>query len=137
VELRSNRAQGVILASGDSGAGYELFMQDGYLVFVYVYTRFKRYTLRSPKRIKSGRSALGLRFSKTGESSADVAMLINDARVATIQLPKMWQVFAPNSGVRCGENRHAPISREYDAPFVFDQKLDRVVVELDLQAVSG
>ncbi|MDH3747605.1 MAG: arylsulfatase [Gammaproteobacteria bacterium] len=132
VVLHNKRAQGVILASGDSGAGYEMFMQDGYLVFVYVYTRFERYTLRSPKRVASGQSVLGLAFIKTGDNSADVSMLINDAPVASMQLPKMWQVFAPNSGIRCGENRHAPISRAYDAPFVFDQKLLRVIVELDL-----
>jgi len=132
VVLHNKRAQGVILASGDSGAGYEIFMQDGYLVFVYVYTRFERYTLRSPKRIGPGKSVLGLAFKKTGDNSADVSMLINDAPVASMPLPKMWQVFAPNSGIRCGENRHAPISREYHAPFVFNQELERVIVELDL-----
>lgn len=137
VSLHNNRAQGVILASGDSGAGYELFMQDGHLVFVYVYTRFQRYTLKSPKRVKPGKSVLGLQFTKTGTSSADVFMLVNDAKVASIHLPKMWQVFAPNSGIRCGENRHAPISRDYDAPFIFDQMLERVVVELDLKAKAG
>lgn len=137
VVLHNNRAQGVILASGDSGAGYEFFMRDGYLIFVYVYTRFQRYTLSSPKRIEAGKSVLGLQFIKTGDSSAEVSMLIDDARVASVQLPKMWQVFAPNSGIRCGENRHAPISRDYDSPFVFDQTLERVVVELDLKAISG
>jgi arylsulfatase len=137
VVLRNSHAQGVILASGDSGAGYELFMQDGYLVFVYVYTRFERYTLRSPERIASGKSVLGLEFTKTGDNSAEVNMLVDDARVASIQLPRMWQVFAPNSGIRCGENRHAPISRDYDAPFVFDQELQRVVVELDLGTTIG
>ncbi len=134
VAVRSQRANGVILASGDSGAGYELFMQNGYLVFVYVYTRFERVTLRSPNRVPSSASELSLQFEKTGENSADVQLLIDDSRVASGTLPKMWQVFAPNSGVRCGENRHAPISRDYDAPFVFDQTLDRVVVKLDLPA---
>ncbi len=137
VALQSERASGVILASGDSGAGYELFMQNGYLVFVYVYTRFERVTLRSPGRINPGSSVLGLQLTKTGENSADVDMLVDGARVATVELPKMWQVFAPNSGVRCGENRHAPISRDYEAPFAFDQTLERVVVELDLPADVG
>ncbi|MGB5627134.1 MAG: arylsulfatase [Woeseiaceae bacterium] len=136
VVLRDSRANGVILASGDSGAGYEFFMQDGFMVFVYVYTRFQRYTLRSPDRVGSGTSSVGLRFEKTGDNSADVHMLVDSARVAFLKLPKMWQVFSPNSGVRCGENQHAPISRDYDAPFVFDQTLERVVVELDLPADS-
>jgi len=137
VALHDKRASGVILASGDSGAGYDFFMQDGYLVFVYVYTRFQRYSLRSPDRIKSDTASLGLRFVQTGDNGAVVHMLVDEARVASLELPKMWQVFSPNSGLRCGENRHAPISRDYDAPFPFDQTLDRVVVELELPEPTG
>lgn len=135
VELRNNRANGVILASGDSGAGYEVFMQDGYLVFVYVYTRFQRFVMRSPKRIKSSASVLGLEFTKSGDNRAYVLMQVDGSLVASLELTKMWQVFSPNSGIRCGENRHAPISRDYDAPFVFDQTLNRVIVDLDLPKV--
>jgi len=132
VGLRNNRANGVILASGDSGAGYELFMQDGYLVFVYVYTRFQRFTVRSPKRIEPDASVLGLSFLNKGQDGAYVQMVVDESRVASLELHKTWQVFSPNSGVRCGENRHAPISRHYAAPYVFDQELHRVVVDLEL-----
>ncbi len=135
VVLSSNRAQGVILASGDSGAGYELFMQGGHLVFVYVYTRFERYVLKSPGAIDAGNAVLGIDIRRNGEG-ATVDMLVDDARVATMLLPRTWQVFAPNSGIRCGENRHAPISRDYRAPFVFDEQLVRVTVELDLSAAA-
>ena len=45
-------------------------------------------------------------------------------------MPKMWPVYAANSGIRCGENRHAPITRAYDAPFVFSQRLERVIVDV-------
>ncbi len=133
VRLLDDRAQGVILASGDSGAGYELFMQDGILRFVYVYTRFERYVLESPQRIGPATTSLGLRIKTASDGSAHVGMLVDDAQVASVQLPAMWQVYAPNSGVRCGENRHAPVSRDYEAPFVFDQGLHRVIVELDLE----
>ena len=133
VRLQDDRAEGVILASGDSGAGYELFMQDGLLRFVYVYTRFERYVLESPQRIGPSTTSLGLRIKTASDGSAHVGMLVDDAQVASMQLPEMWQVYAPNSGVRCGENRHAPVSRDYEAPFVFDQGLHRVIVELDLE----
>ena len=46
----------------------------------------------------------------------------------------MWPIYAANAGIRCGENRHAPISRSYQAPFVFDHELKRVVVDVDLNA---
>ena len=39
VDSSSSDASGVILASGDSAAGYELYMRDGIVHFVYVYTR--------------------------------------------------------------------------------------------------
>lgn len=134
VTIRDRRANGVLLASGDSGAGYEWFIRDGYLTFVYVYTRFERYRLVSPARIQPGVSRLGLTFTKTGADGATVAMRVGDETVASTVLPRMWQIFSPNSGIRCGENRHAPISREYDGPFSFDQQLKRVVVTLALQA---
>ncbi len=133
VMLKNNYANGVILASGDSGAGYELFMQDGYLEFVYIYTRFKRYTLKSPQRIKAGKHVLGLQIHKTGERSANVYMKINGKRIASMHLPEMWQIFSPNSGIRCGENRHSPVSRNYQGHFPFQQTLKRVTVELGLK----
>ena len=132
VVLHNNRANGVILASGDSSTGYEWLMQDGYLEFVYVYTRFKRYRLKSPRRIRAGKHVLGLALDKTGNLSADMCMFVNEKTVAEMHLPKMWQIFSPNSGIRCGENRHAPISREYSPPFIFEQKLERVTIELDV-----
>lgn len=132
VTIRDRPANGVLLASGDSGAGYEWFMRDGYLTFVYVYTRFERYRLVSPARVRPGISRLSLTFTKTGAESATVAMRIGDEKVASTELPRMWQIFSPNSGIRCGENRHAPISREYEGPFRFDQQLKRVVVTLAL-----
>ncbi|MEM7278556.1 MAG: arylsulfatase [Pseudomonadota bacterium] len=130
--LEVSRASGVLLSSGDSGCGYEWFMDDGYLVFVYVYSRRSRFELRSKRRVKSGNTKIGLRFQKTGENSAMVVASQDGRELASVDLPKMWQVFSPNSGVRCGENRHAPVSREYAPPFVFDQQLHRITVELDL-----
>jgi len=111
---------------------WEQFNRDGYLIFVYVYTRFERHRLVSPTRVDKGVLRLGLSFTKTGEDSAAVAMQLDDETVASTELPRMWQIFSPNSGIRCGENRHAPVSREYEGPFVFDQQLKRVVVTLAL-----
>ena len=132
VELENNRASGVILASGDSGTGYEWFMKDGYIHFVYLYTRFKKYSMKSRQRVSAGKHTLGIDIKKTGDVSAEVSMTVNSKIVANTKFPKMWQIFSPNSGIRCGENRHAPISRAYKPPFVFEQTLARVVIELDI-----
>lgn len=132
VTLSGMRANGVILAAGDSGAGYELYMRDGFLVFTYVYTRETQWRLKSDRRMPRGKHVLGLDLAKTGESAARATLLLDGAPVGALELPKLWPIYTANSGVRCGENRHAPVSRAYEAPFVFDQRLSRVVVDVEV-----
>ncbi len=132
VELSGPDAEGVLLASGDGGAGYELLMQDGYLVFVYVYTREQRYVLESPERIGAGPHRLGLKLDKTGAGSAIASLVVDGRPLASIELPKLWPVYSPNAGIRCGANTGAPISKRYSGPFPFNQELRRVVVDVDV-----
>ncbi len=130
VELADDRASGVLLAAGDSSCGFELYMQFGYLHFVYVYTRNEIYRLRSDQRIPAGQHLIALAISKTGDSSSTARMTVDREPVAEGSLDRMWPIYAPNSGIRCGENRHAPISRAYRQPFVFDHKLHRIIVDV-------
>ena len=130
--IETSRANGVILASGDSGSGYELFLRNGYLHIVYVYTRDTIYTYKSARRIPLGDHRLQIEMSKTGDDSAFVKVRLGDQSLGFLELPKLWPIYTPNSGLRCGENRHAPISRAYQAPFIFDQTLKRVIVDVDI-----
>ena len=57
---------------------------------------------------------------------------LGNQSLGLMPLPKLWPIYTPNSGVRCGENRHAPISRVYQPPFVFDQTLNRVTIDVDI-----
>ena len=107
----------MLITSGDGGAGYDWFLQDGYVVFEYVFTREQRYIVRSELRVGSGTNRIGLNITKTGESSADVVVTIDDSIAATGKLPKLWPVYAPNAGLRCGENSGAPVSLAYRGRF--------------------
>ncbi len=132
VELSTSRADGVILASGDGSMGYELFFKNGYLKFTYVYTRERTYTLTSTKRISRGEHLVGLDIRKTGESSAVVTVLVDGLEAGVLKLPHMWPIYAPNSGIRCGENTGAPISKAYSGAFAFEEVLNRVIVDVDV-----
>ena len=132
VVIDAKRAEGVLLASGDGGAGYEWFVLDGQVVFSYVFTREQRYTIRSKRRVPVGTQRLGVRIRKTGDASADIELLIDDQTVARGALPKMWPVYTPNAGLRCGANHEAPISAAYEGPFPFDQTLRRIVVQVSI-----
>ncbi|MEM9056474.1 MAG: arylsulfatase [Pseudomonadota bacterium] len=132
VDLDHDRAEGVLLASGDGAMGYELFMLDGFLHFVYVYTRERRYRQRSARRVPAGKHLVGLAIARTGADSAEVTLLIDGEGAGALRLPRMWPIYAPNSGLRCGENTGAPISKAYEGRFVFGHTLHRVVVDIDV-----
>jgi arylsulfatase len=132
VRLSEAPANGVILAAGDSSCGYEWFIDDGFMYFGYVFTRNTVYSVRSRDRVPPGTHALQLTLRKTSESTGLLSMLIDDSPVAELVLENMWPIYAANAGIRCGENRHAPITRAYKLPFVFDQHLERAIVDVDL-----
>lgn len=129
VDFPADNASGVILASGDSGAGYELYMQDGLLVLNYTYVRKDATVIQSNQKIPAGEHLLSVRLEKTSESSAKVEFYLEDKKIGEGELPRMWPIYTPNSGLRCGENRHAPISRAYQPPFVLEG-LKKVVVNV-------
>jgi len=132
VDVTSNGAEGVLLASGDGGAGYEWLLREGRVFFHYVFTREQRYEIRSSRQVAPGTQSLGMRIEKTGEASARVTLLANGEVVGEGDLPKMWPIYAPNAGIRCGENTGAPVSNTYAGNFPFNQVLHRVVVELEI-----
>ena len=107
-------------------------MQNGFLHIVYVYTRDTVYTFKSRRRIPLGEHKLTVEISKTGSDSSIAKVALGDQSLGLMPLPKLWPIYTPNSGVRCGENRHAPISRVYQPPFVFDQTLKRVTIDVDI-----
>jgi arylsulfatase len=107
-------------------------MLDGKLHFVYVYTRNDVFRGESVSVVPPGRHVLGLNIAKTGESSAVATLLVDGDSVGAAELLRMWPIYAANAGIRCGENRHAPVSRDYEPPFLFDGEIQRVVVDIDM-----
>ena len=108
----------------------EWFIADGEVVFSYVYARNEIF--RAAAVMPKGAQSVGLQFRSTGENSASLTMMANEREVAKLDLPRMWPIYAPNSGLRCGENQHAPISREYEPPFKMGAALRRIVVDVDI-----
>ncbi|MDC3253385.1 arylsulfatase [bacterium] len=131
LDLSDSKANGVILASGDSGAGYELYLKDGYLIFHYTYVRKDFSIFKSSQRIPKGENILNLVLEKTGETSGKMSFFLKDEKIGEMELPRMWEIFSPNSGLRCGENQHSPISRDYKPPFIL-KGLKKVTIDCEM-----
>ncbi len=132
ITISTASVDGVIVAAGDSSCGYELFVKDGFVYFVYVFTRHEIYELRSNNRLAVGSQKLALEIEKISADSGIVTMTVDDVDVGKMELTKMWPIYAANAGIRCGENRQAPVTRAYEPPFVFNQRIHRVVVDVDM-----
>lgn len=132
VELSDDCASGVLLASGDSMAGYEWLMRNGVVEFTYIYTRSKHYQLRSAERVGPGSHDIVVRGRKTGERSGRFELYIDSVPSGAIDISAMWEVKSLNAGVRCGENRGAPVSRSYEGSNPFDQALKQLTVRLEI-----
>ena len=132
VELDTNTANGVLLASGDGSMGYEIYLKKGYLYFTYIYTRERVYRWQSTTRVPEGKHLISLTIQKTGADSAIAKMAVDGESLGRLDMPKLWPIYAPNSGIRCGENSGAPIGKDYQGTFAFDQKLHRVIVDVDI-----
>lgn len=132
VTLGDEPASGILLASGDSMAGFELFMREGRLAFTYLYTRERRYDLVSDRALRAGAQVIGLRGRHLKGSGTQIELYADEAVLSRDTLPVMWDLKAANAGVRCGENRGAPISFDHPLPFAFDGGLEKVIVSLAL-----
>ncbi|MEE4212071.1 MAG: arylsulfatase [Parvularcula sp.] len=133
MNLADEQGHGVLLAMGDSMAGYELVMDRGVPVFHYVYVRDQIHRLRSTKAVPKGQHILRLSGRHiAGGTECQITMLIDDLEVGTMNLPAMWPLGGTNAGMRCGENRGAPISLSYTGTGQFTRKLEKVEIALDL-----
>ncbi len=128
----SSVSDGVILASGDSAAGYELYLKNGFLHFVYVYTRENVFRLRSSRPIASNDTEIVLRGVSLGPATKQISMLIDQSEVGNAKLAEMWKVEALNAGIRCGENKGAPISFDYSGSNRLNDRLHHVEIRLKI-----
>ncbi|MEL7449736.1 MAG: arylsulfatase, partial [Pseudomonadota bacterium] len=132
MEVGDEPASGVLLASGDGAMGYELYLQDGTLTFTYVYTRERVSSITGNRPIKAGKHLAGVAIEPDGDGPAAVTLLLDGEPIGTGTLPKLWPIYAPNSGLRCGENTGAPVSNGYAGSFPFTGRLRRVIVDVDV-----
>ena len=123
-------AEGVILVLGDCAAGYDIFIKDGQLHFVYIYVRETHYTFVSPEKIPAGDQTITISLTKTKNKGSLAEFSLNGQVMGQLHIENMWVLGALNSGLRCGHNPHSPVSRAYTPPFSLSPHLKSVAIEV-------
>ncbi|MGB6057891.1 MAG: arylsulfatase [Microthrixaceae bacterium] len=100
---------GVLLAHGDQGGGYSLYIDDsGELVAAHNGYGLER-ELRGP-RVGPGDHELGLRVTCAGNSVWNLALVIDGTEVAQADGFRLLMAMAPFQGIDIGIDRRSPVN---------------------------
>ncbi len=139
VEIPAEGARGVLACSGGEFGGWTLFLKDGTFHYVHNYLKLGESRATSPKPIPPGRHTLAIHFTpgerhlKPDYFIGVVTLSVDGEKVAEVKDVKVAGQYSTMTGygLQIGRNTGTPVSHEYEAPFEFTGKLDRVTVEME------
>jgi arylsulfatase A-like enzyme len=123
---------GVLLAVGSVLGGWSLHFVDGHLTYVHNLYGKVRDVLRSPQALGPGAYQVAFEFTKD-ESLGGPARLLVDGDVVVEGVIPRFTVAAFNGtgvGLTCGYEWGPAVGEGYEAPFPFNNRIDRAVVEV-------
>ena len=135
VEIPDGGAEGMIYTHGGLTGGLGLYVKDGRAHFAYNMLAIDRY-LVSSEPLPKGKVALQVRFQYEGQpgqlgKGGAVTLLANGQTVGEGKLPKTVPLqFSLGEGVDVGRDSGSAVSDQYQLPFEFTGKIEKVTVDL-------
>jgi arylsulfatase A-like enzyme len=139
VAIPPGGAEGVLLAQGGNTGGYSLYVKDRKLHYVHNYVGAEEFHVESTQEVPEGDVDLGFNFEPTGKpeitqgkgASGKAGLYINGEQVAEGELPITVPLsYSLSEGLSCGRDSGPPVTIDYEPPFPFTGRLDRVEVEV-------
>ncbi len=138
VMIPKDGAEGVLACAGGEFGGWTLFLKDGKLHYVHNYLKLKESPVSSSETIKPGKHELGFSYTVKEKSLkpdffiGDVTLTVDGKAVGELKDFKMAGQYSAVTGygLLIGRNANTPVSHEYEAPFRFTGKLDKVTIEV-------
>ena len=127
-------ASGVLYALGGASGGLTLYMDKGQLVYEYNMMIIERYTAKSEGKVAEGKHTIEVdtTIAKPG-AAALVAIKVDGKEVAKTTVKRtVPAAFTASETFDVGVDLGSPVSLDYfdRAPFKFDGKIEKVIVEL-------
>lgn len=144
VELTDGE-EGVLVSQGGNTGGFSLFVKDHRLHYTHNYVGSQQFHVTSDTTLPPGRHELRYEFEPTGKpelgkgrGSPGKAQLYVDGKLAgQAQLPfTMPMMMGLGEGLSVGRDEGSAVSSEYEAPFAFTGKLDKVTVDVSGQLIE-
>jgi arylsulfatase len=135
VELGTGEnSSGVLYSLGGASGGMTVYMDQGQLVYEYNMLIIERTTVKSDGKLTPGKHKIEVseKIAKPG-AAADVILKVDGKEVAKGTVKRtVPAAFTASETLDIGVDLGSPVSLEYAdrAPFKFDGKIDKVIVEL-------
>ena len=138
VAIPETSAEGVLACSGGEFGGWTLFLKDKKLHYVHNYLKLEQFVVSSAETAPTGKHTLGMRFATTEKhlnpdySIGNVILLVDGKQVGEQKGIKVAGQYSAVSGygLLIGRNTGTPVSHEYETPFEFTGRIEKVTVEL-------
>jgi arylsulfatase len=125
---RSNESdEGVILALGTMNGGLTFYIKDSQLVFDFNMF-MDHHVVRSDINVPTGESTVRAHFLRQGKRGT-LTLLINGEECGSIPIPYLLRILS-STGMDIGRDSLSPVTNDYEGPFEFTGKINRVVVDL-------
>jgi arylsulfatase len=133
VDIPARGADGVLLAIGSLLGGFAFYVKQSRLRYVHNFVGMEEHRVSSDVEVTPGRHTLAFRFSRRGEHQGTGALLIDGQVVGEGAVPRFTpaRFSITGAGLTCGYGLAPAVTDDYEAPFAFTGRLERVIVEVD------
>lgn len=122
-------ARGVIYARGAHNVGHSFFVDEHGLHFDY--NALGRHTrVTAPVELDAGRHTLAVRFDRgRGDPGGTITIGADGADAGSVDVPQIVRILG-STGMDIGRDALSPVVGDYDAPFPFDGRIERVTFDI-------
>jgi arylsulfatase len=107
-----------------------MFIKDGVLYYDYNFLDGVHYILKSPP-LPKGLVDIKFNFIRTKEFGGTGELIVNGTKVDSVEMPQMHiSTYSLAETFDIGCDTGTQVSRMYDGPFAYSDKLDRVVIRI-------
>ena len=134
VEVPQGGANGVILAQAGRFGGWSLYLKDGKPIYTYNWLGLKQYTIAGGQALPTGKVTIRYEFVYDGGGvgkGGTGTLYVNEKNVATGRVDQtQCCAFSADEGADVGADEGTPVTEDYQVPFKFTGKIDKVTIDL-------
>ena len=134
IEVPEVGAEGLLMTQGGRFCGYGLYILDGKPVFHYNLAGVERYEVKSEVPLSAGRHVVTFDFKYDGGGvgkGGQGTLSVDGKKVASKKLPRTIAFrMSLDETLDIGEDTGTPVSEDYQVPFNFSGKIEKVTIKI-------